>query len=73
MSRQRLGHAATAHHLQGVLRRCHPTARARVTEELAAAERGEGPTVFDVLVEIIRDHGVGGEQADDRVGSTSPA
>ena len=27
-----------------------------------------GPTLFDLLVEIIREHGVGGEEAEDGVG-----
>ncbi len=41
--------------------------RQRVSAELAAARRGEGQTVFDVLVEIIRDHGPGGAQEEDGV------
>lgn len=38
-----------------------------VTRDLAAARSGQGPTVFDWLVEIIRDHGPGGTQAADGV------
>ena len=34
---------------------------------LSDARAGVGQTVFDWLVEIIRDHGPGGEQAEDNV------
>ncbi|MFI5984508.1 barstar family protein [Streptomyces sp. NPDC051555] len=53
LSRERLGHAETARQLELRLTRCHPTNRERVAEELAAARRGEGPTVFDWLTEIM--------------------
>ena len=49
------------------LLRCHPTNRDSVAADLAAAKAHSGPTVFDWLVEIIRDHGPGGEQEDDHV------
>ncbi|MDJ0382548.1 barstar family protein [Streptomyces sp. G-G2] len=52
LSRERLGHAETARQLELRLGRCHPTHRERVATELAAARRGEGPTVFDWLTEI---------------------
>ena len=67
LSRQRLGHDAMARRLRRVLERCHPTNRDRVRGELAAAERGEGPTLFELLVEIIREHGEGGQEAQDEV------
>ncbi|MFI6055250.1 barstar family protein [Streptomyces violascens] len=52
VSRRALGYAETAGQLEIVLRRCHPTNRPSVAERLAAARAGEGPTVFDWLVEI---------------------
>lgn len=52
-SRERLGHAETARQLELRLTRCHPANRERVAGELAAARRGEGPTVFDWLIEIM--------------------
>ncbi|WP_330294961.1 barstar family protein [Streptomyces sp. NBC_00503] len=52
VSRRTLGHPETARHLEEVLGRCHSTNRPRVAEELAAARRGQGPTVFDWLVDI---------------------
>jgi RNAse (barnase) inhibitor barstar len=56
VSRERLGHAEAVRQLRLKLERCHPSHRAAVRAQLAIAERGEGPTVFDWLAEIIRDH-----------------
>ncbi len=66
-SRERLGYPETVRQLQVRLQRCHPTNRDLVRADLEQAEQGNGPTVFDWLVDIIRDHGPGGEQADDGV------
>lgn len=51
-SRAALGYPATVHRLSGL---AHPD-----QDRLRAAERGEGPTLFDELVEIIRDHAADG-------------
>jgi RNAse (barnase) inhibitor barstar len=67
VSRQRLGHSETVRQLERRLASCHPTNRDHVAQDLAAARTGQGPTVFDWLVEIIRDHGPGGTQAADGV------
>ena len=56
LSRKNLSHAETAKELQRRLARCHSTARPGVQRDLAAAERGAGPTLFDWLVQIIREH-----------------
>jgi RNAse (barnase) inhibitor barstar len=56
VSRERLGYPETIRQLERRLQRCHPENRERVASELAAARRSRGPTVFDWLVEIIRDH-----------------
>lgn len=53
VSRASLGYPETVRQLEIRLRKCHPANRNHVREELEAAERGEGPTVFDWLVEII--------------------
>jgi hypothetical protein len=66
-SRVALGHEATAAWLERVLRRCHPSHREGVTAEIAAARRGEGETLFDMFVEMIREHGAGGEEWEDNV------
>ncbi|MER5966931.1 barstar family protein [Streptomyces sp. NPDC002057] len=50
-SRRALGHLETARQLEIRRGRCHPTHRPSVAHELAAARAGEGPTVFDWLVE----------------------
>jgi RNAse (barnase) inhibitor barstar len=67
LSRKRLGHVETVRQLQAWLRRCHPTNRTSVAVELEHAKNGAGPTVFDWLVEIIREHGAGGQEAEDGV------
>jgi RNAse (barnase) inhibitor barstar len=56
LSRKQLSHAETARCLEARLRECHPENRGSIAGELKAAQRGEGPTVFDELVEIIRLH-----------------
>ncbi len=56
-ARGHLGHAETARQLRLRLVRCHPDNRPRVAHELADAEAGVGPTVFDWLVEIFEERG----------------
>ncbi len=67
VSRQRLGYEETVRKLQIKLLRCHPGNRAAVTQELETARQHHGPTVFDWLVQIIREHGPGGAEAEDRI------
>ena len=67
LSRQRLGYSETVRQLEDRLRHCHPSNRKNVENELKLARAGQGPTVFDWIVDIIRIHGTGGEEADDRV------
>ena len=66
-ARRQLGYPETARQLELHLARCHPDNRQQVELELSQARRGAGPTVFDWLVEIISDHGPGGNEAEDRV------
>jgi RNAse (barnase) inhibitor barstar len=66
-SRKALGYRETARQLELRLAECHPLNRDTVSIELAHARNGAGPTVFDWLVEIIREHGPGGEEAEDNV------
>src|SRR5262245_54756981 len=56
-SKQVLGYSETTRQLELRLSECHPANRPAVAAELEAARSGKGPTVFDWLVEIIRDHG----------------
>lgn len=67
ISRENLGYPETVRQLERRLERCHPDNRDSVRRELEDARRGVGPTVFDWLVEIIQEHGPGGEEADDNV------
>jgi hypothetical protein len=66
-SRKALGHEAAARWLEQSLSTSHPSNRPRVRDRIDSARRGEGPTLFDEIVEIIRDHGAGGEQSADGI------
>ena len=66
-SRSVLGHRATAQRLEERLPHVHPTGRAGWEQRLEMARRGEGPTLFDEILEVIRDHGVGGREAEDGI------
>ena len=59
-SRFALGYEATVRWRQQLLLTCHPSNRSAIQAEIVNAERAEGPTLFDEIVEIIRDHGPGG-------------
>jgi len=67
VSREHLGYPETVRQLERQLERCHSTNRATLRVKLGEARQGKGATVFDWLVEIIRDHDAGGEQAEDNV------
>lgn len=67
LSRVRLGYAETVRCLERALTECHPSNREDVRTRLVRAKRGEGPTVFDWLVEIVLAHGPGGAEAADGV------
>jgi RNAse (barnase) inhibitor barstar len=55
-SRARLGYQETVRRLEIRLERCHPASMSGVARALMAEGRHEGPTVFDWLVDIIREH-----------------
>lgn len=67
LSKQRLDHTETARQLRIRLVHCHPTHIESVQAKLALALQGEGPTVFDWLIEIIRDHSADGAEPEDGV------
>jgi hypothetical protein len=66
-SRQALGYDATAKRLEALLVTCHPTNRDSIRRRLTLANRWEGPTLFDEIVEIIQIHGPGGREEDNEV------
>jgi RNAse (barnase) inhibitor barstar len=67
VSRHRLGYPETVRQLELRLQTCHPSNRQSVARDLEKARRGEGPTVFDWLFDIIRVHTAGGREEEDGV------
>lgn len=66
-SRAALGYEETTRRLQRLLLSCHPSNRSNIEARISSAQRGEGPTLFDEIVEVIRDHGPGGNEPEDGV------
>jgi RNAse (barnase) inhibitor barstar len=66
-SRFALGHEATIQRLERLLLTCHPSNRSSIEGRIRRARRSEGPTLFDEIVEIIRDHGAGGNESEDGI------
>ncbi|HEX8299373.1 MAG TPA: hypothetical protein VF594_09465, partial [Rubricoccaceae bacterium] len=56
LSRERLGYPETIAWLDTRVQRGHPYNVPLLSDRLEAARRGEGPTLFDTLVEIISEH-----------------
>jgi hypothetical protein len=67
VSAERLGWPETIRFLEKKLTTCHPDNIPSVRAELAAASRGEGQSVFEIVVGIIRGHGPGGDECEDNV------
>jgi Barstar (barnase inhibitor) len=66
-SRAALGYEETTLRLEGLLLTCHPSQRSIIQARISRARRGEGPTLFDEIVDIIRVHGPGGNESEDGV------
>jgi len=64
LSKERLGYDETVRILEHTLTTCHPTAIDIVQESLDKARQHIGQTIFDELLEIIREHGPGGREED---------
>jgi hypothetical protein len=67
LSRAALGYEATIRRLEQLLITCHPSNRSHIEARISCAQRGEGPSLFDEVVEIIRNHGPGGSESEDGV------
>lgn len=67
LSAQRLGWPETIRYIEKKLTTCHPDNVSHVDADLQAARRGEGQTLFDIIIEIIAVHGPGGREASDNV------
>lgn len=55
-SRDDLGRAETLKYLNSKLDSCHPSAIPDVKEKILLLEKGEGQTLFDEIIDIIREH-----------------
>ncbi len=66
-SKENLGYAETVRFLEEQSGRCHANNRESVRIELESARARTGPTLYDRIIEIIRSHGPGGDQADHNV------
>jgi RNAse (barnase) inhibitor barstar len=67
VSRASLSHVETVRQLEKRLEHSDPSNREGVRADLIQAQKGQGTTVFDWLVEIIQTHGTGGDEAEDNV------
>ena len=65
LSKQFLGYEETVKQLFKKLENCHPDNVSSIQRQMEEAKRQEGPTIFDWLVEIIRDHCLGGNEEED--------
>jgi len=66
-SRVSLGYQETVRWLERKIGQCHPDNVAAAHADLEAARAGQGATLFEILVEVIRAHGEGGDEAEDAV------
>ncbi|MEU8284260.1 barnase inhibitor [Micromonospora sp. NPDC048905] len=66
-SRVALGYDATVRWLEQILLTCHPSHRANIEVRVSNAQHGQGLTLFDMIVEIIHDHGPGGSESEDGI------
>jgi RNAse (barnase) inhibitor barstar len=55
-SRRDLGQGETEQYLNEKLKRCHPSNASFVKKELQDAKAGKGKMVFDILLDIIKEH-----------------
>jgi len=55
-SKKNLGHEETIKFLEEKIKHCHPTNITSVQEDLENAKRGQGQTLFELIIEITRGH-----------------
>jgi RNAse (barnase) inhibitor barstar len=65
LSKQFLGYEETVSQLTKRLEKCHPDNVISIQKQIDKAKQQVGPTVFDWLVEIIRNHCLGGSKEED--------
>jgi hypothetical protein len=66
-SRAALGYEATIRRLEALRTTGHPSNRSDRRGQDQQCSAGEGPTLFDEIVDVIRDHGPGGTESEDGV------
>jgi RNAse (barnase) inhibitor barstar len=66
-SREALGFPETVRCLEKKVQRCHPDNVKFVRQDIKLARRGEGQTVLEIIIGIIRSHGPGGDEEEDGV------
>lgn len=66
-SQEQLGYPETVKYIERKLTRCHPENRECVKGDLLLARQGKGQTLFEILTDIIREHGPGGRESEDGV------
>ncbi|HKU06614.1 MAG TPA: barstar family protein [Bradyrhizobium sp.] len=66
-SREKLGYPETVRYIEQKLSRCHPENRECVRKDLLLAQQRKGQTLFEILTDIIRNHGPGGSESEDGV------
>jgi RNAse (barnase) inhibitor barstar len=67
LSKERLGYPATIRRIEQQLASNNPYNHDYFVAELERAKQGQGPTLFDKLMEIIKRHSRGGAEAEDGV------
>lgn len=67
LSRHRLGYAETTRQLRRMLATGDSHNEIDTRRDIAAAASCQGSTVFDWLLDIIRAHGLGGDEAEDGI------
>lgn len=67
LSRAALGYEATIRWLEQIHLTCHPSNRPDVRDRIRNARQCRGRTIFDEIVEIIRDHAPEGEEPEDGI------
>ena len=65
LSKKFLGYEETIKQLTKKLEKCHSNNVLSIQKEIDEAKHQIGPTVFDWLIEIIRDHCLGGGEEED--------
>jgi RNAse (barnase) inhibitor barstar len=55
-SKSDLGYSETIKWLERKLKQCHPSNIPSIKEELIKANNRQGQTLFDIIIEIIKDH-----------------